>query len=213
MSITAPHYLLLSETHSDQSNLAGGWSFVLERIDGAGRIEVADQEPDVRGERLKLLAVVRGLEAIEEPSQVTLITPHRFIGRGIRKGLSAWKENDWQWERFGAMTEIKNADLWRRIDRAKAIHTIDCRVWNFSKYMEKVLRIESTHRSAAQGSRNRITISNATQTDDAAEIFNEQFARTSPAGKFQLSSWIELAATLANRIIPVSPQQQVYGCA
>ena len=78
MSITAPHYLLLSDTQSDHSDQAGGWSFVLERVDGSGRIEVADQEPDIRGERLQLLAIVRGLEALEQPSKVTLITPSRF---------------------------------------------------------------------------------------------------------------------------------------
>ena len=213
MSITAPHYLLLSETHSDQSSLAGGWSFVLERINGAGRIEVADQEPDVRGERLKLLAVVRGLEAIDAPSQVTLITPHRFIGRGIRKGLSAWKENDWQWERFGAMTEIKNADLWRRIDRAKSIHSIDCRVWNFSKYMEKVHRIEADTGPIIKNSKNRLRFLETDQSNPVSDSLNDHSARTASKGKFQLPSWIQLATTLANRIIPVSPQQQVYGCA
>lgn len=213
MSITAPHYLLLSETHSDQSSLAGGWSFVLERINGAGRIEVADHEPDVRGERLKLLAVLRGLEAIDEPSKVTLITPHRFIGRGVRKGLSIWKENQWQWERFGVMTDIKNVDLWRRIDRAKAIHKIDCRVWNFSKYMEKVHRIETQQLPVVKNSKNNRLISSLNPNDEAVEISGLSAVRNSSKGKFQLPSWTELATSLANRIIPVSTQHQVYGCA
>ena len=133
MSSAAPHYLLLSETHEETISQPGGWSFLLERIDGSDRVEAADVEPGVRGERLQLLAVVRGLEALEQPSRVTLITPSRYIGRGIRKGVVAWKENDWQWERFGQMADVNHADLWKKIDRAMMFHTVDCRVWNFAR--------------------------------------------------------------------------------
>ncbi len=137
MSIAAPHYLLLSETQTDPEHLAGRWRFVLEELDGSGRIEAGDMEPGVRGERLQLLAVVRGLEALEQPSKVTLITPSRYVGRGIRNNLTVWRENDWHWERFGEMTPIKNSDLWRRVDRAAQFHQIDCRIWNFSRLLEQ----------------------------------------------------------------------------
>ena len=133
MSSAAPHYLLLSETHEETISQPGGWSFLLERIDGSDRVEAADVEPGVRGERLQLLAVVRGLEALEQPSRVTLITPSRYIGRGIRQGVVTWRENDWQWERFGQMTDVNHADLWKKIDRAMMFHTVDCRVWNFAR--------------------------------------------------------------------------------
>ena len=135
MSNAAPHYLLLSETQTDPDHLAGRWRFVLEELDGTGRIEAADVEPGVRGERLQLLAVVRGLEALEQPSRVKLITPSRYVGRGIRNSLATWRENDWHWERFGEMTPIKNSDLWRRVDRASRFHQIDCRVWNFGRVL------------------------------------------------------------------------------
>lgn len=195
MNVTAPQYLLLSETHSDQSSRAGGWSFVLERMDGTGRIEVADHEPDVRGERLKLLAVVRGLESLEQPSRVTLITPNRFIGRGIRYGISAWKENNWQWERFGSMTNIKNADLWQRVDRARLIHDVDCRVWNFGRFLSaksasSVLRLK----------------------DIKSEPIVKSY-RHSKRYSVQVPSWTELAASVANRIIPLNNTQQAYSCA
>lgn len=133
MSSAAPHYLLLSETHSETRSQPGGWSFLLERIDGSDRVEAADVEPGVIGERLHLLAVVRGLQALEQPSKVTLLTPSRYIGRGIRSSITSWRENDWQWERFGQMVEVKHVDLWKKIDRAMKFHNIDCRVWNFAR--------------------------------------------------------------------------------
>ncbi len=128
-----PHYFLFSESRNSprDDRTSGEWRFVLESVDGTGKLEVVDQEPLVAGERLELLAVVRGLEALDQPSRVTLITPSRYVSRGLRHGLQAWRENDWQWERFGQMTPIKNGDLWQRIDRAMDFHQVECRYWRF----------------------------------------------------------------------------------
>lgn len=142
---TAPHYLLLTDT--DQFNdetcatptaghsiapTSGRWHFVLEPIHHGVRIEADDIEPGVIGERLNLLAVVRGLEALDQPSHVTLITPSKYVGRGIRRDIRIWKENQWQWDRFGQRVKIKHCDLWQRIDRAMQFHKIDCRIFGSS---------------------------------------------------------------------------------
>jgi len=90
---------------------------------------VADQEPEVQGERLELLTVVRGLEALDQPSRVTLMTSSKYVREGIRYGLSEWQSNGWCWESFGEMVPVKNRDLWQRIDRAMRFHEVDCRTW------------------------------------------------------------------------------------
>jgi ribonuclease HI len=79
-------------------------------------------------ERLNLMSVVRGLEALDRPAAVTLVTPSRQIARAIRRGLAEWRESDWCWEFFDEMTPVKNADLWRRVDHALAIHDVICRL-------------------------------------------------------------------------------------
>jgi ribonuclease HI len=106
---------------------AGRWRFVLQTDDGQTCLAAEDDEPEGSSERLHLLAIVRGLEALDEPSRVTLVTAGRSISRGIRYGVAQWRENDWQWERYGKLTPVKNGDLWRRIDRAMAIHNVACR--------------------------------------------------------------------------------------
>ena len=142
---TAPHYLLLTDTDQfetparttaagpsmDRLNDQGGrWHFVLEPIHHGVRIEADDIEPGVYGERLNLLAVVRGIEALDQPSHVTLVTPSKYVGRGIRRDIRVWKENDWKWNHFGKRVSIKHCDLWQRIDRAMRFHKIDCRIFN-----------------------------------------------------------------------------------
>ena len=139
MVMAQPHFLLFCDTHLAQPSTyadsatprrlgVGRWHFVLERLDGPERLEVADSETQVNGDRLALLSVVRGLEALEGPSQVTLVTTSRYVSRGLRYGLNTWRESDYTWERFGVQKPIRNADLWQRIDRAMEYHAIICRL-------------------------------------------------------------------------------------
>lgn len=126
MKVPAPHFLLYSQARSDaQQSGIGQWRFVLESADGGKRLEAADEEPATGG-RLELLAIVRGLEALDQPSRVTLVTGSRYVSRGIRFGLSQWREDGWQWERYGEMSPIKDGDLWRRVDQALQFHVVDC---------------------------------------------------------------------------------------
>ncbi len=129
MNAIKPHFLLFSESNRKQPQ--GHWRFVLQSLDGSEQFEAADEEPNVHGERLELLAVVRGLEAVPEPARVTLVTPSKYVNRGLTQGLPAWRSSDWQWEHFGDMVPVKNRDLWQRIDRAMGFHQVECRTWRF----------------------------------------------------------------------------------
>ncbi|HEX3727337.1 MAG TPA: RNase H family protein [Pirellulales bacterium] len=129
MKLPAPHYLLFSE--SCRKSAQGQWRFVLQTIDGRDELEAADAEPGAQGERLELLAVVRGLEALEQPSRVTLVTPSKYVQRGLAYGLTEWRASDWQWEHYGEMVPVKNRDLWQRVDRALTYHDVECRTWRF----------------------------------------------------------------------------------
>ena len=126
MNIPAPHFLLFSEAKGKKRQ--GQWRFVLQAADGSATLEAEDQEPEVGGERLELLAVIRGLEALDKPSRVTLFTPSKYVSRGIAYGLEEWRRNDWTWECFGEMVPVKNRDLWQRLDRALNYHAIEFRV-------------------------------------------------------------------------------------
>jgi ribonuclease HI len=133
MSLAIPHFLLQAETAlcaagpADDRPDAGRWRFILRGAAGGTALEAADEEPAASSERLELLAIIRGLEALDQPSRVTLVAVSPNIQAGLRFGLAHWRANDWQWERYGQLTAVKNADLWQRLDRLLEIHSVQCR--------------------------------------------------------------------------------------
>ena len=129
METTAPHFLLFTQANRHPSG--GHWKFVLERIGSDDRIVESDVEPNIKGERLQLLAVIRGLESLDQPARVTLVTPSTYVGRGIRSGLKVWSSQDWQVEVDGELKPLRHASYWKRIDTAMKIHQVSCRTWQF----------------------------------------------------------------------------------
>jgi ribonuclease HI len=115
--------LLVCEAYSE-SLVHGGWQFTLEHSDGTPVFSAADTD---RGDlnRLTLLAAVRGLESIDGPARVTLLSNNRYLIRSLSDSLPRWRQNNFVWEHFGRRIEVQNADLWRRISRALTIHRVE----------------------------------------------------------------------------------------
>ncbi len=118
-----PELLLVCEAWSS-SLTDGRWRFSIETTAGAPVLEAADEEPGDLN-RLTLLAAVRGLEAIDGPASVILLSTNRYLIRSLADSLPRWRVNDFAWEHFGRVIDIQHADLWRRIDRAVRIHRVE----------------------------------------------------------------------------------------
>jgi ribonuclease HI len=124
-----PHYLLYVETAKGKN--PGRWRFTLKEANGSAQFQAVDVEPDVSGERLDLLTIIRALESLDQPSRVTLTSCSAYIRQGMQYGIYEWRANDWQWEFFGYMVPVKHADLWQRIYHLLQVHSIECRTQRF----------------------------------------------------------------------------------
>lgn len=127
MDAAWPNRLLLVDGFESARHGGGTWRFVLHHTDGGEVLAASDYEPDASPERLELLALVRGLEAINEPSRVTVLTDSPRLRWGLTRGLGAWRANRWRYERFGRVVPVRDADLWRRVDHALRFHKVRCR--------------------------------------------------------------------------------------
>lgn len=135
MQASRPRYVLIAET--ERSDEVSQWRFALHAADASMTVAACDREPDADEDRLTLLAVVRGLEALDQPAEVTIVTRCASVLKGLTRGLADWRNNRWQWERFGRLTPIRDADLWRRVDQTLQFHTVHCRSWRTDQSVPK----------------------------------------------------------------------------
>lgn len=196
MVATTPHFLLFAETHTGAT--AGRWRFVLAATDGGEQLVAGDFEPEVQGERLELLSVVRGLEALDQPSRVTIITGSRYVRHGLTHGLYQWRENDWCWERFGELVPVKHQDLWLRVDRALKFHQVDCRTLRFDAPHAPRAPIEAPRRDEPQR-RNDDQARAASQADRPAPRRDQRNRPARPRSSWWADRLRHWGARLAER--------------
>ncbi len=98
----------------------GGWAALLRR--GAAETEIEGGEALTTNNRMELIAAIRALEALEQPSRARVYTDSRYVADGIRSWLPRWKANGW---RTAARKPVRNADLWRALDGAAQRHTVE----------------------------------------------------------------------------------------
>ena len=97
----------------------GGWGFLLRKA-GQER-EGSGSEPATTNNRMEILAVIRGLEALKRPCRVKLFSDSRYVVQSIEDGwIAGWKRKGWR--RKGG--ELLNVDLWKRLDELLAIHEV-----------------------------------------------------------------------------------------
>jgi ribonuclease HI len=73
---------------------------------------------------MELTAAIEALEALKRPCRVELHTDSQYLRNGVTEWLHLWKARGWRTMTKG---EVKNEDLWRRLDAARARHTVDWR--------------------------------------------------------------------------------------
>jgi len=97
----------------------GGWGALLRY--GMHEKELWGGETDTTNNRMELMAVIRALEALKRPSRVHITTDSQYLKHGITAWIARWKRNGW---RTADRKEVKNRDLWERLDQAAARHEL-----------------------------------------------------------------------------------------
>ncbi len=100
----------------------GGWAAVL--LSGEHQKEISGGEASTTNNRMELLGVINALELLKRPCQVTLYTDSQYIERAVNQGwLRSWRARGWR-RKDG---ELKNPELWQRLDKLLAAHTVTFR--------------------------------------------------------------------------------------
>lgn len=98
----------------------GGWGVLLRM--GPHEKELSGGEPDTTNNRMEMTAVIRALNALIEPCEVTVHTDSRYVIDGMTRWIEGWQRKGWI---NASKKPVRNADLWHDLIEAAARHKID----------------------------------------------------------------------------------------
>ena len=101
----------------------GGWGAVLQ-TGGGHEKELWGGEANTTNNRMELMAAIMALEALKRPCRVELHTDSKYVMQGITEWMLGWKARGWL---TADKKPVKNADLWQRLDAARARHDVKWR--------------------------------------------------------------------------------------
>ena len=84
---------------------------------------VKGSEKDTTNNRMELLAVIKGLEALKEPCHVDLYSDSQYVVDAFNKGwIETWQQNNW---RTSNKSDVKNVDLWKQLISLTQMNTVN----------------------------------------------------------------------------------------
>lgn len=103
----------------------GGYGTVLEYVDSKGELhtrELSQGYKRTTNNRMELMAVIAGLEALNRPCQVELYSDSKYVVDAFNQHwIDGWIKKGWK---RGKNEPVKNIDLWQRLLKAKAPHQV-----------------------------------------------------------------------------------------
>ena len=104
----------------------GGYGVVLEYVDPKGELHVKELSGGyvrTTNNRMELMAVIRGLEALNRPCEVELYSDSQYVVNAFNQHwIEGWIKKGWK---RGKNEPVKNTDLWKRLLEAKKPHQVN----------------------------------------------------------------------------------------
>ncbi len=103
----------------------GGYGTVLQFIDSKGQLhekELSAGYKKTTNNRMELMAVIVGLEALTKPCNVTLVSDSKYVTDAFNQHwVEGWLKKGWK---RGKNEPVKNVDLWKRLLEAMKPHNV-----------------------------------------------------------------------------------------
>lgn len=102
----------------------GGYGTVLQYVDGKGTLherEYSGGEVNTTNNRMELMGVITGLEALKKPCEVEIISDSKYVTDAFNQNwIESWQKKGWR----NSSGEVKNIDLWKRLLKAAEGHEL-----------------------------------------------------------------------------------------
>ncbi len=103
----------------------GGYAAI---VDASGeRRELTGAEAQTTNNRMEMMAIIVGLQAVTEPSIVRVVTDSQYVVKGMSSWIHGWRRKGWK---TASGAPVKNRDLWERLAELAAAHKVS---WEWVK--------------------------------------------------------------------------------
>lgn len=103
----------------------GGYGAVLTYVDTKGELhekELTQGYKKTTNNRMELMAVIVGLEALNRPCEVEVYSDSKYVVDAFNQHwIDGWIKKGWK---RGKNEPVKNVDLWKRLLQAKEPHAV-----------------------------------------------------------------------------------------
>jgi ribonuclease HI len=103
----------------------GGWGVLLRFREKEKTLHGG--EAHTTNNRMELTAVIKGLEALSKPCEVSVTSDSKYVLSGITQWMENWKARGWK---TAAKKPVQNVDLWQQLDQLTHAHSIQ---WKWVK--------------------------------------------------------------------------------
>ena len=121
----------------------GGWGTVL--MSGKHRKELFGGERETTNNRMEMMAVIRGVEALKPGCNINIHTDSQYVMKGMTEWVDGWKKRGW---RTASKQPVKNVDLWKQLEQVLDSHQV---IWHWVKGHSGVAENERADELARQG--------------------------------------------------------------
>ena len=99
----------------------GGWGAIL--MYGGHERELSGGDDHTTNNRMELMGVIEGLQALKEPCNVELYTDSKYVADGLQKGWAkGWRAKGWK---KADGKPALNVDLWERMLNLSETHSLN----------------------------------------------------------------------------------------
>ena len=103
----------------------GGYGTILRATDDSGKVhekELTAGYKTTTNNRMELMAVIVGLEALKKPCEVEITSDSKYVVDAFNQNwIDGWVKKGW---RSANKQPVKNKDLWERLLKAKEPHSV-----------------------------------------------------------------------------------------
>lgn len=103
----------------------GGYGTILQYVDKKGVMHEREYSAGYKkttNNRMELLGVITGLEALTKPCRVTVVSDSKYVTDAFNSHwVDSWLKNNWK---NSKKEPVKNIDLWKRLLEAKKPHDV-----------------------------------------------------------------------------------------